>query len=199
VTNFKKLELEINAHVDVGVTSKTTMQIHAQKNIADIITTEVRGDKLVISSSRCFSNTEAIHIKVFTTELEGIKVEGVGTVRTMNPIIVDEIEFEVEGSGEIFADVYANSVKSEIEGSGEIVVNGTTSSQKVKIEGSGTYQAIGLRANDSKVKIEGSGKAQISSIDILNIVINGSGSLIYSGNPSISSEISGSGTVSKIN
>jgi hypothetical protein len=195
---FTKLELNMNAHVEVGVTSKATMQIHAQKNIAELITTKVEGDKLVIETSKCLGNYEPVLIHVFTTALEEIEVNGSGTVKSRHPVTVNKIEFEVDGSGKIFADVYANKVEAEVDGSGEVVINGTVNSQKIEIEGSGFVQTTGLKADDTAVEINGSGRAEVSSLNTLNVSIRGSGRVIYSGDPKVESKISGSGSVSRM-
>ena len=198
IKKFTKLELDIPADVEIGISSKTVLRIHAQQNVSGAITTEVKGDKLVISSSRCLGDIEPVRINIFTEDIEEIEINSSGTVKTKHPITLDKIKLEVEGSGEIFADVYANVVTTEIEGSGNIVVNGTTSSQKIKIEGSGSYKAFGLRSYDAKVKIEGSGDAEISVSNFLNAIIEGSGSVIYSGTPKVTSKVSGSGSVTKM-
>ncbi len=196
--SFSEIVININADVEIGVTSKNTMQIHAQQNVIDAITTKVKGDKLIIDATPCLGNTEPILIKVFTTKLTKIKLNGSGMVKTMHPITVGNIELKLSGSGKLFADVYANHVEAELEGSGEVIVNGTTNTQEVEVEGSGNYRALGLRAFETEVKIEGSGKASISSLNSLNIKIEGSGEVTYSGNPELKTKITGSGRVTKM-
>ena len=198
IEKFSEIVLNINADVDVGVSSKTTMQIHAQSNIADAITTKVRGDKLIIDAAPCLGNVEPVHIKVFTTELTGIKVNGSGMVRTMNPVVVGDIDMELNGSGEIFADVYTNNINIEIDGSGQIIANGTTNKQKVEITGSGDYKGLGIRANETRVELSGSGTAEVSSLNSLTALVTGSGEILYSGNPRLKTEVTGSGKVTKM-
>jgi predicted small secreted protein len=198
IDSFSKLEVNINADIEIGVTSKNTMQIHAQKNVIDAITTKVKGDKLIIDASPCLGNTEPVQIKLFTTRLEEIEMNGSGMVKTLHPVTTGDIELELNGSGKLFADVYANKVEVELNGSGEIIVNGTTNKQKVEIEGSGNYRALGLRAFETEAKIEGSGIAHISSLNKLNIKITGSGEVIYSGNPELKTKITGSGKATKM-
>ena len=195
---FSEIVVNINADVEIGVTSKNTMQIHAQQNIIDAITTKIKGDKLIIGASPCLGKTEPILIKVFTTKLTSIELNSAGMVKTMHPVTVGNIELKLKGSGKLFTDVYANSVEAELEGSGEMIVNGTTNKQDVEIEGSGNYRALGLRAFETRVEVEGSGKAHISSLNTLNIKIEGSGEVIYSGNPELKTKITGSGRVTKM-
>ena len=195
---FRKIELKIPAFVEVGEVSKTLIRINAQENILKLITTKVVGEKLVIDASRCIGSAEEIQIAVFTPSLEELQVKGSGIIKTKHPIVADKLKLEVKGSGKIFADTYANDVVAAIKGSAEIVVNGTTVKQKIKIEGSGYYNAMGLKAYETKINITGSGKAEVSSLNVLDVKIEGSGEVVYSGDPKISTKIEGSGTVYKM-
>jgi len=196
--SFTEIELNIEADVEIGIASKTVMQIHAQPNVMKAITTEVRGGKLIIDASSCLGNTEPIQIKVFTNELTEIEVNGSGMVKTMNPVYVGDIEIEVSGSGKIFADVHANETNVDIGGSGEVIINGSTNKQNIEISGSGVYLGLGLRCNETKIEMSGSGKAEVSTLNKLKVDISGSGEVIYAGNPKIKSEISGSGKLTKM-
>lgn len=195
---FSEIVLNINADVEIGVSSKTVIQIHAQRNVADAITTRVKGDKLIIDAAPCLGKIEPVQIKVFTTELSGITVNGSGMVKTRNPVVVGDIELELNGSGQIFADIYTNKLKVDLDGSGEIIVNGTTNKQRVDNTGSGSYKGLGLRANESRVTLSGSGSAEVSSLNSLIAKVSGSGEVIYSGNPRLKTEVTGSGKVTKM-
>lgn len=198
VKPFKNLKLNIAADVEVGIASRPAMQIHAQKNIGAMITTKVNGDWLVIDAKDCIGQAEPVMIKVYTSALEKIEINGSGSVQTKQPVVVNKIKFEVNGSGNIYGDVYANEVDVLIRGSGGVVINGTASRQHIKIEGSGICQSIGLKVDDTEVNINGSGKAEVSSLNTLKVRVKGSGDVIYSGNPDINYDVSGSGSVSRM-
>ncbi len=198
VEKFSELELNIEADVEIGIASKTVMQIHAQPNVVKAITTKIKDGKLIIDASPCLNSVEPIRIKIFTSSLEEIEVNGSGMVKTTGPVTVGDIEFEVKGSGKIFADVYANKVEVEVKGSGEVVVNGTANKQDVEIKGSGNYRGFGLGTNDTKVEIDGSGKAEISAHNNLDAKINGSGGVVYAGSPKLKVKVNGTGKVTKM-
>jgi len=92
VKSFSKIELKIPADVEIGISSKTVLRIHSQKNISDLITTKVKGDKLVIDASKCLGDIEPIMINIFTDDLKEVEVEGSGTIKTKHPITVDKIK-----------------------------------------------------------------------------------------------------------
>lgn len=198
IDSFTELELNIEADVEIGIASKPAMQIHAQPNVIKAIKTKVRDGKLIIEASPCLNQVEPVQIKIFTSNLEEIEVNGSGMVKTTGPVTVGDIEFEVNGNGKIFADVHANKVEVEVKGSGEIVVNGSANKQEVEIKGSGKFLGFGLGTYDAKVEISGSGRSEVSSRNNLNAKVNGSGEVVYAGNPKLKVKVNGSGTVTKM-
>jgi hypothetical protein len=192
---FTTLILNVDADVEIGVASKPVMQLHAQKNIAEKILIQQKGDRLIIDADGCIRPSDPLFIKLFTPSLEKIEVNGSGTVRTKQPVITNVIQFILNGSGKIMADVYANKVVVRLNGSGEVVVNGTSVGESVVVRGSGMCHTLGLRAEEVQVMIKGSGTVKVSAMDSLKTSINGSGKLIYSGTPVLDKEIKGSGTI----
>ena len=198
VAQFSEIVLNINADVVVEVASKTTMQIHAQRNVLDAITTRVKGKKLIIDASPCLGNTDPILIKVFSPDIYKLTVNGSGMIKTANPITLGEMTLNLSGSGKIFADVHANIVNTNLSGSGEIIVNGSANKQEIDVKGSGNFKGLGMRTNSAEVDLSGSGTVEVSAINKLVIELSGSGEVVYAGNPRVKTEIIGSGKVTKM-
>lgn len=195
---FSEIVVNIDADVIVDVASKTTMQIHAQRNVLNAITTRVKGKKLIIDASPCLGKTDPVLIKVFTPGINMLTMNGSGMIKTANPVTLGEMTLRLNGSGKIFADVHVNIVDTEINGSGDIIVNGSSNKQKVKVIGSGSYKGLGLRSNNAMVDLSGSGDVAVSAVNKLVIELKGSGQVKYAGNPKVKTEVVGSGKVTKM-
>ena len=198
VEPFSEIVLNINADVVVDVASKTTMQIHAQQNVLDAITTRVKGKKLIIDASPCLGKTDPILIKVFSPDIYKLTVNGAGMIKTANPITLGEMTLNLSGSGKIFADVHANIVNTNLSGSGDIIVNGSANKQNIDLKGSGNFKGLGMRTNSIEVELSGSGKASVSATNKLVVEITGSGEVVYAGDPKVKTEVVGSGKVTKM-
>jgi hypothetical protein len=89
--------------------------------------------------------------------------------------------------------------RSRISGSGNINIEGLAVSQQVSISGSGNYNAANLLTDAALINIFGSGNCRIVVNHSLNAAIHGSGSVYYSGNPSVyHTSILGSGKVVQV-
>jgi hypothetical protein len=86
-----------------------------------------------------------------------------------------------------------------ISGSGGIQSNGGFNVDVLNVtnSGSGMVELLNVKSNRAEVFLSASGNAKVNATDHLKVKITGSGSTYYLGNPTIESEISGSGKVLK--
>lgn len=75
--------------------------------------------------------------------------------------------------------------------------SGTANNFEAIITGASTIEGPGFTAKNANVTIEGSGSAAFTVTDRLHAKITGSGVVYYKGNPTVTSQIIGSGTVIK--
>ena len=122
-------------------------------------------------------------------------------IKAVTLIKVNDVDFDISGSGKIFIDkLKADKLNLDISGSGSITLAGTDKLQKMKfnISGSGDIHACDLEVSDIEGDISGSGTACVWAKDALDAEISGSGRISYKGNPrKIYTNTSGSGRVKK--
>lgn len=87
--------------------------------------------------------------------------------------------------------------ESRISGSGDIQVNGgfDVNDLDVTVSGSGRADLLNIESRRAEVFISGSGDVKVNVRDHLKAKISGSGRAYYTGNPTIETDISGSGKV----
>ena len=111
------------------------------------------------------------------------------TVATLDSIAVS-------GAGDATAsDLRADRLTVEINGAGEMTLGGTVDSQAVTISGTGDYNGEDLQSATAKVTIDAAGNAVLQVSDRLDATVSGVGSVEYIGDPQITKDISGVGSV----
>jgi hypothetical protein len=64
--------------------------------------------------------------------------------------------------------------------------------------GSGSFKGLELDSNDTDVKVAGSGQAKVVANEILKARVNGSGTIVYKGNPeNVNNKTNGSGKIKR--
>jgi hypothetical protein len=193
---FKAIALDLSADVTVVKGEGTKVEIETYGNLLEKIKTKISsGGKLKVTSTGCISADKKIKIKITLRELEGLEINGSGNILVPDTFIVDKIEMEINGSGDIKASLVAAKVKSEIHGSGNIILTGSANVNNVEILGSGNIKAENLPCNESNVEVNGSGDVYVYAIKNLDVELNGSGTVHYKGKPQVNTKVNGSGKV----
>jgi hypothetical protein len=195
---FTELEVDVNADVLVRMGETPSLTISAQENLLDIITTEVTSQRLTIEADPCVSSAYPIKIDVVTNALNSVHINGSADVTILDEIYADEVDIKINGSGNVTADVFTNDLSIKINGSGDVMLSGAAESAGIGINGSGDVKAMDLQAYEANVKVNGSGNTRINVLNSLRVNVKGSGDVKYSGNPSVKTSITGSGSVTKI-
>jgi hypothetical protein len=197
LSSFNELVVEVPANVTIVISDSVQCVISAQKNIADVIETSIEGDQLSIISKQRFRATKPINIILTVRSISSIRVDGSGDINTINTIKGDELNLNINGSGDIDVQADVNDLRTKINGSGDIKIAGKVSTHKGQINGSGNFLGSQLMSEETKMSINGSGDAKIDAGSLLDVTIVGSGNVSYKGTPTIKTKITGSGEVSK--
>jgi hypothetical protein len=199
VPTFQSVSLNAPAIVTVTQASPTQIQVTADDNILPLITTNVRNGVLSIAYTRpCIRPTSAVQVHVTSPDISGLSILGAGDIRSDGMIKGTTLTSSITGSGSMNLDAEVSTMKSSITGTGSIVLTGTADDLSLSIPGAGTIDASNLQADRVTVDILGSGDALVDVTKSLTVKITGSGSVVYTGNPSsIEQSVTGSGTIRK--
>ncbi len=198
LAGFTEVNLEISGDVEISQGSTFAVVVEAQNNLQAAITTEVKGDELIIGSDKNIHSSRPIRIHVTMPSLEAVDVSGSGSVVVKDMFEPEHLEVEMSGSGSLKGQFAAGEIESEINGSGDVELSGKAGRHEGNINGSGNIRAGNLETKESKLTINGSGDADIAVLERLDVTINGSGDVTYRGAPEHqSTSINGSGRVTR--
>jgi len=213
---FERIEINGDFEVQIDTGQVSSASVETDENLIDLIVTHVSGNKLIIETRDgvCIRPTHPVEITVSTRTLREITLNGSGLaycygLNTENlslnlsgsgHIECDNVEttvanLELEGSGLINCNLITENLATQIEGSGEIKLHGECINADHKIIGSGNIKAGEVSAEVCVIYISGSGTVDAHVNDALDVTIIGSGTVYYTGTPTIESYISGSGEI----
>jgi len=143
-------------------------------------------------------DTASIDVYVTVPTVEGLSVAGSGDLVAETPIDSDELSVEIAGSGSIEAELTVTRLRANVAGAGDMMLRGRTDDVTVEIAGSGNVQGADLQATTVTVSTTGSGDATLHVTDRLSARLVGSGNVQYRGQPTVETNIVGSGTVEPV-
>lgn len=198
VRSFDELRLKVDGDVYLTQGPAKEIRIEAQRNILDIIETDVRNHRLEVTFGRHWVNRHnGIRIYITTPDINALTVDGSGSIVGENALTTHDLNLYINGSGRIDLEIErCDQLNSDINGSGDIYLEGGSCEiHDVDISGSGKVRAFSLLSRNVDVNISGSGNCELNVQQKLEARISGSGTIYYKGNPSVNSRISGSGKV----
>ncbi len=178
VPPFTEFELLGSAKVEIRVGSEQSVEIEIDKNLLDLIVTEVQGGRLLVSRKQKYLSFGGLVVAVVVPSLRHAGLSGSGSIRIAN--------------------VAAEQLVLSLDGSGSVAASGSTQRLKGSISGSGDFTLFDLTSQDADISIEGKGTIQLTVRSSLKASISGVGKVTYRGDPpKVDKDISGSGSVEK--
>jgi hypothetical protein len=174
--SFTSVDLAGTSKVNIHVGSDQSVVVHADDNLIDLVSTDVRHGRLVIDNQSDLTTRSPMSVDVTVPEL--------GTL-------------VLSGSGIVTADgVRAKDLTVRVPGSGLVRLGGTADRLRADLAGSGDVQLQDLVARDVTAKLSGSGRLQVHAAESLDALVSGSGAIFYTGDPSsVSRNVTGSGAI----
>ena len=194
VSAVSEVELAASGTLTLSRADSPSLQITAGRNVIGHMTSDVRGDRLVLGTDGSAHNTGIVRYELALPAARAVVLSGSGLVHVTSPSALRTVV--VSGSGNVNVDgLSTDDLAADLSGSGRISVGGTATHQRVSIPGSGVYSAGGLSSEVADVTISGSGAANVQVTRTLNAVVSGSGAITYSGDAVVNSQVTGSGAV----
>lgn len=140
------------------------------------------------------------HIDVYVTAkaLSSVSLGGSGSIDVDGVVKGDKVKVSMGGSGNITTAVESTDLNVSIAGSGNIKVKGKAVDAHISIAGSGNLRGEDLKTEAADISIAGSGDVHMGIEKTISAHIAGSGSVVYSGNATVSTISSaGSGRVTR--
>jgi hypothetical protein len=163
--------------VEVTCQKPAGFEIEADDNILPLIQTEVKNGVLQVSTTKSYSSSGGIMLRITVPDLASIKSTGAG-------------KFHV-------SDVKNDSFEIQSMGAAQVVASGQSKSVKISSTGAGKIDAHSLRANNAEVSVTGAASVEVDAADELDVTVSGAGRVIYSGSPKVNKHVSGAGQVIK--
>jgi hypothetical protein len=196
VSGFDRVSLSGIGDVTLVQGSQESLEIEAEDNLVENITTEVRDGTLYINfEEKTIIPTKAVKFHLNMIDIRGIETKGVSNLES-SQIQTDILDISISGTGNInIDDLTADSLTINVSGAGSFTAAGQVQEQEVTMSGAGNYNGEDLQSSTANVTITGLGQVSIWATDNLDVTISGTGGVEYYGNPQVNQQISGLGKV----
>lgn len=198
---FNRVSVSGEVKVHVRQDAANSVRIETDDNLMPYIEVSTKGNTVTIRTKEGYNLDPSKEIIAYVSapSFENIDVSGACDIIGDSPITgTTSLTMDVSGDGEIVMDVQVPKVSTTISGSGAVTLKGKATDFEAAINGSGKIKCFDFETDNSKIDLSGSADAEITANKVLNVSVSGDGEVKYKGAANVSQNISGSGSVKKV-
>jgi len=198
---FTSIEIDAPVDADIQVVSGSTPSItlDGYANVLPYIKVKIEDGKLKIYTQNEINvyTSKNIIAHITLPSLTALEIAGSSDTKVSGNVTGNELKVDMAGAGTVKIDsLNVALLDVDMAGSSEInILHGNTTTASYDIAGSGDIHAFNLVTTDTEIEVAGSGSAEVNATGKLNVSIGGSGDVVYKGNPAITKDVAGSGSV----
>jgi hypothetical protein len=176
------------------------LTIEADDNLIEYITSEVKNGTLELGFDENvrFDSTSSITFTVGARDIVEIGSTGTGVIE-IDELGTENLLILKTGTGSIsIGALTATDLVVNADGTGNIELAGKVVNQELDLTGTGDYDAPDLESQTATVSVTGTGGVVIWVLDSLDVEITGISKLSYYGNPEVTQNITGTGSLTSL-
>lgn len=198
---FNGIDVSGNTDVYVKQDSVVSIKIEADENLLPYLLTEIDGSTLRIHQKEGTNLNPSKSIKVYISgpSFKHFEASGACDFYSENKLIsIEAVTISLSGSSGVKLELKAPKIDAELSGAGTITLKGETKDFTVDGSGSTDVKCFELMTENTRVELTGSGDAEIFASVKLDVQVSGAAYVKYKGNATVNKEISGAGSVKKV-
>jgi len=200
MTNFTGINSNVTANMFIRKGPHKVVMSIERKNKDKIYFEEKEGMLYIRQKKNTNLRDRALKIQITLPNLDALILNGSGYTQTdlegFQKFDLDELFVSSNGSGGVNLDVDAKKLTIKSLGSGSLEVMGSGDSLNINLNGSGSIHSESFKAKHVDVFSNGSGYIEVLANESLKAMVNGSGSVRYSGDAKqVNTRANGSGSI----
>jgi hypothetical protein len=198
VRDFQEVALEGVGTLVIEQGDTESLTIDAEPKVLQRIETEVVNGKLTIRPDRSFKTREPITYSLTVKQLTGIELAGAGRVEAAQ-LSSDQFRIAANGAGAVAIDnLTANTLDVTAAGNVQAALAGTVDSQTVVVSDAAKYAAANLASRLASVTASGAAQIVVNVSESLDAHVSGAAHVEYIGDPDVTEDVSGAGSLNKV-
>lgn len=198
---FSSIHVSGSSDVYVKQDSVPSIRIETDENLMEYIIIDNDGGTLHIHEKDGTNLKPSGHIKIYVSgpSFKHFEASGACNFYSENKITATEaITIELSGASDIKMELKAPKIDAELSGAGTITLKGETKDFSVDGSGSTDVKCFDLMTENTRIEMSGAGDAEVFASVKLDVHVSGAADVRYKGNATVSQDVSGAGSVKKV-
>jgi hypothetical protein len=201
VSDFSSIDVSGEIAVHIRQDAAAGVKVETDENLMQYIEVFTTGPKLVIRTKEGYNLDPSKDIIAYVSAPSLNSIEVSGSSDVMGEGVIkgnNELSLSTSGSGSIYMEVEMEKVSAHVSGAGNVNLKGHAKDFEGSASGSGDIKCFDLVTENTELDLSGSGSAEVNVSRQLDAHVSGSADVKYKGAANVSKNISGSGSVIKV-
>lgn len=195
---FTKIKASEGLDVYLTKSISTAVKVQADKNLQELIITEIKNGVLHIHTSESFEKASAKKVLVNFTNLNEISSSSGAEIHSTNFIIADNIVVNASSGSDQTLAIKASSINCSTSSGAEILIKGNATSFIATASSGAAIDANKLVAKTCNTKASSGANIQVNCSNTLTAKASSGANISYTGNPkTVSKSKSAAARISK--
>ena len=195
--DFDRLEMGSGFNIRVTQGNNYSITVRGDRRNINDLDARMFGSTLIIDYDDNGNRTHKTYVTITMPELRSVNFSG-GTSSEITGFESDQrLDFILSGGSVSQVDAGYREAKVVLSGGSRLRMYGLGDELDVEISGASELTAFDYPVRIAEVNVSGGSKGKVTVTDQLTANAAGGSSLLYRGNPSVSSEVSGGSAVRK--
>ena len=197
VDNFDKLEISNAFHVDVKQSANYRVFVKGDRRDIDDLIVKVSGGELKMYFSKWRAKRYQMDVEIEMPNLKEADFSGAVTAYVKGFDNLDQLDIDLSGASAATFVTKAKGYEIDLSGSSELTIEGTGKDLEAEISGASKLYAFDATVEKANLDVSGASSAKVNVSSNLRVSASGASKVRYRGNPTLSTNTSGSSNVDK--
>ena len=198
IVDFDRLEIGSAFNIEVEQGNAFSVKVKGDRRNIDDLNVYKNGNTLVVEFDDDDANRHHdTYISIIMPSLKGANFSGGSVSKILDFESEEDLDLFLSDASISQLDVNYRKIDAVVAGASNLVLFGSGDEFNAEISGASTFKAFDYPVREAMIDISGASEGKIAVTEELKVTAGGASSVLYRGNPSVVSNISGASTVQK--
>ena len=197
IIDFDRLEMGSGLNIKVEQSNTYGIQVRGDRRNVDDLEVYKSGSTLIVKFEDNNNRKHQTYITITMPRLEAVNFSGACVSKVTGFQSDDDIEFILSGASVAQLDADYDEVNVSLSGASSLAMSGAGDQIHADVSGASVLTAFDYLVREADITVAGASSGKINVDEQLRAKASGASSLLYRGNPSVTSEVSGASVVQK--
>jgi hypothetical protein len=196
-TDFDRVEIGDALHIDVEQGNFFEISVRGDRRNVNDLEVYKEGTTLIVRFDEWENRRHETYVTITMPTITGANFSGATNSRVSGFDELTKFDLYLSGASVSQIDLVASEFKTVVSGASVLNLRGSASVLDAEISGASVVKAFNFPVVSADILATGASHANVTVADNLDAVASGASSITYRGNPSVTSDVSGSSSVHK--